>query len=337
MKKIVSIVIVALMVLSITPLFGENIDVVSGATGGGGGGGSTGTPPKAPSSLSLPTSYTVLDTSVKLVWKDGSTNESGFQVERVLKGGSSWTQVASVEANGLAYTDTGLKAGSIYYYRVRAYNNYGVSAYTNELMITTAKASTTPPITVPKYNSTPSVWAIEEVEKAKAASLTVDSLLSEYNKPITRAEFSELVIKLYEKATGKVAIVVSPNPFTDTNNEAVLKAYSAGIINGVSADKFSPNANVTRQEMSVMLQRELLAVKPDGEFEVSDDYAVVFTDQSKIATWAIGAIRFMNQEGIVNGIGSGNIDPIGNATREQAIIMVYRDYTKFVVPADDSI
>ena len=347
MKKFMAFATVVLMAFTLIPFSGIGIgaDVVSGAT--------TsppvvvGTAPNAPANLSLPSGYSPTETSVKLTWRDNATDETGFKLEREIVGSATWVQIASLSANITSYTDTGLTGNATYKYRVKAYNSYGSSAYSNTLTATTAKAVITPPVVTPPivvppviispdYSNTPSVWAAAEIDKAQAAGLTVDSLLSLYNKPITRVEFSELVVKLYETATGEIAVAVSPNPFTDTTNEAVLKAYGLGIIKGVSADKFAPNANISRQEIGVMLQRELQAAKPDGIYVVTADYTNVFADESQIAIWAIDAVRFMNQEGIVNGVGGNMIDPKGMATREQSMIMVYRVYEQFVLPAGDN-
>jgi hypothetical protein len=184
------------------------------------------------------------------------------------------------------------------------------------------------------YSKTPSAWATEIIQKTKLAGLTIDSLLTDYNKPITRDEFSQLIVKLYETSTGKVAVVPSSNPFTDTTSSAVLKAYGLGIIQGVSSDKFAPNANITRQEISLILHRELKIVFPKGEYKVRDDYNTKFADQSKIATWSMESVRFMNQEGIIKGIGNSRIDPTGFATREQAMTISYRDYEHFTLMLD---
>jgi hypothetical protein len=43
-------------------------------------------------------------------------------------------------------------------------------------------------------------------------------------KPITREEFCELAVLLYETMTGTTASPMSPNPFTDTTNSQILKA-----------------------------------------------------------------------------------------------------------------
>ena len=70
--------------------------------------------------------------SLKLPWQDSSTNESGFKVERLI--GTTATQIATVGANVLSYTDSGLTAGSAYCYRVRAFNLAGTSSPSGSLI-----------------------------------------------------------------------------------------------------------------------------------------------------------------------------------------------------------
>ncbi len=65
-----------------------------------------------------------------LIWTDNSTNEDGFNIERLI--GSTYREIATVEANSTSYTETGLTAGTIYCYRNRAVNSAGKSAYSNE-------------------------------------------------------------------------------------------------------------------------------------------------------------------------------------------------------------
>jgi hypothetical protein len=90
-------------------------------------GGSTPTPPAAPSNLSA---TAVSQTQINLSWADNSTNETGFRVERSTNG-SSFVQIATVGAGATSYASTGLRRNRLYYYRVRAYNASGNSAYSN--------------------------------------------------------------------------------------------------------------------------------------------------------------------------------------------------------------
>jgi polygalacturonase len=67
---------------------------------------------------------------IRLSWTDTSANEDGFRVERSLDG-TDFTQIAQVLANTTNYLNTGLFPGTTCYYRVRAYNSAGNSAYAN--------------------------------------------------------------------------------------------------------------------------------------------------------------------------------------------------------------
>lgn len=88
--------------------------------------------PAAPSGLTgnSPTGSRRVDLS----WTDNAGNESGFKIERSADG-STFTQTGTVAANVRNYQNTGLTRGITYWYRVRAYNASGNSAYTNTVSV----------------------------------------------------------------------------------------------------------------------------------------------------------------------------------------------------------
>ncbi|MCA4900649.1 MAG: fibronectin type III domain-containing protein, partial [Cytophagales bacterium] len=95
----------------------------------------------ATASLIAPTilaAVTASTTQLNLTWVDGSSNETGFQIERSLTSGTGFTLLATTAANAVSYSNTGLAAGTKYYYRVRAVNATGISTYTNEGSATTS-------------------------------------------------------------------------------------------------------------------------------------------------------------------------------------------------------
>jgi PKD repeat protein len=95
--------------------------------------------PNAPSGLSA---TAVSSSQINLAWTDNASNESGFKIERSTDN-SNWSQIATTSANVTSYNNTGLNANTTYYYRVRAYNADGDSAYSN-----TANATTQPAISM---------------------------------------------------------------------------------------------------------------------------------------------------------------------------------------------
>jgi subtilisin family serine protease len=97
-------------------------------------------PPAAPSGLSA---TAVSSSQINLTWHDNASNESSFQIERS-SDGSFYTLIATVGANVTTYSDTGLPASTTYYYRVRASNAAGYSAYTEPASATTQAAPTIP-------------------------------------------------------------------------------------------------------------------------------------------------------------------------------------------------
>ena len=68
--------------------------------------------------------------TISLQWSDRSNTETGYQVWRAVSGGS-YSQVASLPANSVSYTDNNLSVNQKYYYKVRAVRGVSNSDYSN--------------------------------------------------------------------------------------------------------------------------------------------------------------------------------------------------------------
>jgi subtilisin family serine protease len=87
-------------------------------------------PAQAPAAPSELTALAVSSSQIHLSWTDNSNNETGFKIERSTDN-RSYTQIATVGAGVTTFSDTGLSRNRRYYYRVRAYNEFGNSTYSN--------------------------------------------------------------------------------------------------------------------------------------------------------------------------------------------------------------
>jgi len=112
-------------------VYGKIKDAAGNITNAGSNTTSTSTlcPPTAPTGLSA---SGVSETQINLAWADNSSNETGFKIERKTGAAGTYSQIGTAPANTTSYNDTGLAAGTIYYYRVKAYNSNGDSSYSNE-------------------------------------------------------------------------------------------------------------------------------------------------------------------------------------------------------------
>ncbi|MEA4848163.1 MAG: S-layer homology domain-containing protein, partial [Clostridiaceae bacterium] len=127
----------------------------------------------------------------------------------------------------------------------------------------------------------------------------------------------------------------SPNPFTDTKNPKVLKAFALGITTGTSATVFSPQVLINREQCATMLYRALRVIAPEGGYSIAG--IKDFPDQKNISAYAVEGTKYMSKLGIIKGDNNGNFMPkatttaqeatgYGAATREASILMSVRSY-----------
>jgi subtilisin family serine protease len=98
------------------------------------------TPPTAPTNL---IATAVSSTQINLTWRDNSSNENGFRIER-RTGSGDWARIGRVDANVTTFANTGLSAATTYVYRVMAVNAAGASAGSNEASATTLGGAAKP-------------------------------------------------------------------------------------------------------------------------------------------------------------------------------------------------
>ena len=109
-------------------------------------------------------------------------------------------------------------------------------------------------------------------------------------------------------------------PFTDVDSDdwflaAVQYVYENDRMAGTSSTTFQPEVNLTRAMAAQVLYNL------EGQPAVTGD--TTFTDAAAAGDWAVKAITWAEQTGVVAGIGDGLFDPTANVTREEFAQMMY--------------
>jgi len=107
--------------------------------------------PNAPTGLWIDI---VSDTRLKLYWRDNSSNEDGFSIERKTEDDTSWAETARYNARHTIHTETGLLPNTTYTFRLRAFNTAGYSDYSNEATARTPGPPAAPEALTATVNST---------------------------------------------------------------------------------------------------------------------------------------------------------------------------------------
>ena len=135
----------------------------------------------------------------------------------------------------------------------------------------------------------------------------------------TRAQFATVLYRM----AGSPAVSDADRsacPFTDLTadwyRDAVVWAYKNGVVNGVSATRFAPNAGITREPLVTMLYRY------EGSPESTT--ALSFADAASISPYARAAVAWAVENGIVNGMPGNTFQPKGSATRAQLAAILHR-------------
>lgn len=164
-------------------------------------------------------------------------------------------------------------------------------------------------------------WASPAIQEL-AAKLYVQGTSKdkfEPNRAITRAEFTSMLVHSLGLTTrGEVS-------FADVASsawyaESISIAYKAGIVSGRSATKFEPAAQITREEITVMLMKAY-ELKNGGVIIASTD--VAFTDMKQVSSWAAASVKGAASLGLVQGQSHGLFAPKGIASRAEATQVIY--------------
>src|SRR5207244_4335298 len=116
---------------------------------------------------------------IDVTWSDVDS-ETGYRVERSTDGSSDWTTVATTGQDVTMYSDTGLAAGTTYYYRVYAINAGGDSPPSDVVSATTTvppPSATTATATAASSSEIDVTWTAEDSTSAYQSPRPIEGRL----------------------------------------------------------------------------------------------------------------------------------------------------------------
>jgi hypothetical protein len=136
--------------------------------------------------------------------------------------------------------------------------------------------------------------------------------------------FVTAIGRLYEHSYGSIS---GNTTFSDVNADAYYSNYVAwahenNIISGTGDNKFSPDKEATREQMSEIMFRfaKHLGKAPADNLITN----VTYTDKSEISDWAIDSAAYCQLTNIISGRENNEFAPIDTATRAEVATVIER-------------
>ncbi|MDD2447177.1 MAG: leucine-rich repeat protein [Tissierellia bacterium] len=140
------------------------------------------------------------------------------------------------------------------------------------------------------------------------------------NTAMTRGLFATVLWRIEGQPTAK-AHNFKDVAADDYYNSGVAWAVEHGIVKGYDNDLFSPNNNITREQLAVILHN--YEEYKGYDVKLSSDLSK-FVDGDKTSAYALDAMKCAVGSGIINGKGGDILDPTGNTTYAEVATMLMR-------------
>lgn len=170
-------------------------------------------------------------------------------------------------------------------------------------------------------------WFFEDVLHAYENGLMVGTSADKFS-PNQAADRAMIVTILY-RMEGKPAIAGSSG-YTDVQGgtwyaNAVTWAAKSKIVAGFGNNKFGPGAEITREQLALILYNY---AKYKGCDMTAASSLSTFTDNGKVSNWALTAVKWAVGTGIITGRINNTLAPQSTATRAETASMLNRFINK---------
>lgn len=103
----------------------------------------------------------------------------------------------------------------------------------------------------------------------------------------------------------------------------VEAAFRAGLVSGISSTQFAPEAQITREQIAVMLMNARALVNDESK-AIDQNSLHTFSDASEVSAWARAAMSEAVSSKLIQGMSTDRLAPAASATRAQAAVMLHR-------------
>lgn len=166
-------------------------------------------------------------------------------------------------------------------------------------------------------------WAKGDVSDVFESDIISDDYFLDYQNQITRQEYGYLMYQLYEYLAGEpisgIIDIGTSYAFADTSDLYLIALSGSKLLTGYPDGTFRPENPITREEIMVLYIR--LLEKVGYTFDKSSHS---FNDESEISNWAYDSVKKCVDLGIIKGREGNMLDPKGNATIEESLVVLNR-------------
>lgn len=172
------------------------------------------------------------------------------------------------------------------------------------------------------------IWFASGVQFATEQGLFTGVSANEFAPyiPMTRA----MLVTVLHRLDG--ADASGTNSFTDVLNgkwytNAIAWASANGIVEGLSGNRFAPNAPITREQLAAILFRYAKACGYDVSARAE---LTAYADAAQLSAWAGDAMRWAVAAGLISGRSGAQLAPKGEATRAEVAVILMNFVQKVV-------
>lgn len=176
------------------------------------------------------------------------------------------------------------------------------------------------------------LWARSSISEAASRSLLPYELTNKYSSNISREEFCVLIGNFIAVVGNYASIETymedkmpgySRDNFSDCigRDKSIDILFNLGVVNGRGGEYFDPEGAITREEAAKMLTSAAELFR-----HIETNYKLTYSDKNSISKWAQFFVKWVTDNGIMNGVDDKNFEPGGSYTVQQAVATVSRLY-----------